>query len=221
MLEHLRGSGLAVQSDNAVTVYSLQRQGAGVALLHMTRAIFSMLEKLDIRVCARHIPGTQNVWTDALSRLDQPGDYELREDVFRHAIQTLQITPTVDLFAASHNHKCSTFWAWDSQLAQGAAGLDAFSLQSWKRLGLPYMFPPVQLLGKVLSRIRAESMSAVVVLPKWPSRPWWSLFRPLASLVVEMGNAKEVLRPGQAMTRSPKKKELPSGMFLMALLTPR
>jgi hypothetical protein len=216
----LRGQGLMIQSDNAVTVYNLQRQGAGLALLHMTREIFSLLEKLDIRLCVRHIPGDQNELTDALSRLEPTGDYELRQDVFDHAMRTLQVTPTADLFAASHNAKCRRFWAWKQHQARGASGINAFDLQSWKQEPLPYLFPPVQLLGEVLQRITDERMTAILVLPKWPSRPWWGLFRPLAKVVLELGNAKEVLRPGPAMTQSPKKKKLPPGMFLVALLSP-
>jgi hypothetical protein len=219
-LQSLRGSGLTIQSDNAVTVFNLQRQGAGIALLHATREIFSLLLKLDIRIVARHIPGSENVLTDALSRIEATGDYELRRDVYNHAVRTLQVSPTVDLFAASHNHKCQRFWAWKDQQARGAEGVDAFSLRSWSEQGLPYLFPPIQLLGEVLQRVTEERMQAVVVLPKWTSQPWWGLLRPLAQVVLELGNANEVLRPGPAMVHSQKKKELPPGLFLMALLAP-
>ena len=51
---------LTIQCDNLVTVYNLQRQGAGVALLDMTRKIFSILTKLDIRLHVQHIPGVEN-----------------------------------------------------------------------------------------------------------------------------------------------------------------
>jgi hypothetical protein len=208
------------QSDNAVTVFNLQRQGAGVALLHATNSIFSLLERLNFRICVRHIPGKDNEWTDALSRMEATGDYQLRPDVFHHAMCTLQVVSTVDLFAASHNAKCSRFWVWKDPHASGAVGQDAFSIPKWSNLGLPYIFPPVGLLGQVLQRINQESMSAILVLPRWPSQPWWSLFRPLAQTVIEIGKAKEVLIPGPLMTQSEKKKELPPGMWLVALLNP-
>jgi hypothetical protein len=228
ILRHLRGLGLTVESDNSVTVYNLQRQGAGVALLHMTRKIFSLLERLDLRVCARHIPGKENEWTDALSRLEASGDYQLRPDIFYHAICTLGIHPTVDLFAASHNRKCSRYWAWKDP-NPGAEGQDAFSIPQWSKLaqrteagveGLPYIFPPVGLLKQVLRRLTDERMAAILVLPKWPSQPWWNLFRPLAKVVIEAGSAKEVLIPGPLMTQSVKKKKLPLGMWLVALIHP-
>jgi hypothetical protein len=100
---------MTIRSDNAVTVYNLRRQGACVALLYPTRAIFSLLERLDLRVHACHIPGVENVLTDALSRLERTGDYELRMDVYKHATAVLQVCPTVDLFAAAYNAKCRAY----------------------------------------------------------------------------------------------------------------
>ena len=61
--------GLTIQCDNLVTVYNLQRQGAGLALLDATREIFSLLTELDIRLHVQHIPGVENVHVDALSRM--------------------------------------------------------------------------------------------------------------------------------------------------------
>jgi hypothetical protein len=49
-LRSARVNAITIRSDNAVTVLNLQRQGSGVALLHLTRAIFSLLEELDIRI---------------------------------------------------------------------------------------------------------------------------------------------------------------------------
>ena len=217
ILQQLRPGALTIRSDNAVTVYNLQRQGAGVALLGMTRAIFSLLQELDIRLHVMHIPGVENGLTDELSRIDSSGDYELRADVYDHATRILQVTPTVDLFAASHNRKCNRFVAWTAAAATGATALDAFALERWDE-GLPYIFPPVHLLDRVLQRIRDQEVRAVLVLPKWPAQPWWNVFRPMATAILEMGREKEVLLPGPAMRNSPTIKKLPPGTFLMALV---
>ena len=76
---------LTIQSDNTVTVYNIQRQGVGPALLTLMRAIFSLLLELDIRVSARHIPGVENSLTDALSRMEASGDYALRPELYKSA----------------------------------------------------------------------------------------------------------------------------------------
>jgi hypothetical protein len=218
-LQFFQIHGLTVRSDNSVTVYNLQRQGAGIALLHLTRAIFSLLEGLDIRLHVSHIPGVENGLTDALSRIDRVGDYALRLDVFDHAVRTLQLRPTIDLFASNENKKCQSFVALPGPGSLGAVAKDAFSLPSWK-LGVPYLFPPVQLISNVLQRVRQEKVTALVVLPKWQSQPWWGLFRPMATTILEIGNAKEILIPGQLMRSSRSENKCPPGLFLMALICP-
>jgi hypothetical protein len=82
---------LTIRSNNAVTVYNLQRQGAGTTLLALTHAFFSFLLEYDIRIHIRHIPGVENVLTDALSSLEKTGNYALRPDVFQHVIMTLEV----------------------------------------------------------------------------------------------------------------------------------
>jgi hypothetical protein len=211
---------MIIRSDNAVTVYNLRRQGAGVALLYPTRAIFSLLERLDLRVHACHSPGVENVLTDALSRLERTGDYELRMDVYQHATTVLQVCPTVDLFAAAHNAKCQAYVVRPQTRQEQAMAVDAFQLPTWNE-GLPYVFPPVQLIDRVLERLTREAVTAVVVVPKWSSQPWWSLLRQSAERILELGVEKEVLVPGPLMRASPTEKKLPPGLFLMALFCPK
>jgi hypothetical protein len=92
-------------------------------------------------------------------------------------------------------------------------------LDTWK-VGVPYIFPPVQLLDRVLERIQSEKVTCVIVVPQWTGQPWWTLFRAMAERILELGGSKDVLTPGRAMKASPSKKELPPGSFLMAVLRP-
>jgi hypothetical protein len=103
---------IAVRTDNSVTVYNLRRQRAPVGKLpQATRAIFSVLTKLDTRILMSHVPGADIVLTDALSRMDTAGDYELLPDVFRDGERALGSNPTIDLFASRYNHKLAPFAA--------------------------------------------------------------------------------------------------------------
>ena len=221
VLELAQIHAMTVRSDNTVTVFNLQRQGAGPALLHMTRAIFKLLQKLDIRLHVCHIPGILNDVADSFSRIEVTGDYSLNPEIYLTGIQTLQVQPTIDWFAHTLNHKCLRFAAMPNlshSLSESATMLNAFS-NPWN-LELGYLFPPVQLVDRVLQKIRFERASAVVVLPNWPSQPWWGLFRPMAKLTVELGRSDQILTPGPAMTSSSVKKKLPPGNLLMALLMP-
>jgi hypothetical protein len=219
-LNQERIHGLPIRSDNMVTLYNLQRQGAGLALLRLMCAICSVLLELDIRIQVEHIPGIENVAADAMSRIDSSGDYSLRRDVYDHATRILQVRPTIDLFADNKNNKCRRFVAWSRRNGEGAEAYDAFALQAWTTTGLPYISPPVQLLGRTLQRIVDEKLTCLIVLLKSPSQAWWNLLRQRIRRVVELGGANQVLVPGEVMKSSPTKKELPPGLFVMALLTP-
>jgi hypothetical protein len=208
-----------VNSDNAVTVYNLRRPSAGIPLLKLTCAIFSLLQSLDIRLYVMHIPGIENTLSDAFSRMDRTGDYALRPDVFWRAIRILQVNPTIDLFASNENYKLQPFVAFPGVMDKGASRLDAFSLGT-RKTGVPNIFPPVQLLDRVLERIQKGKVTCVIVVPQWTGQPWWTLFRSMAERVLELGSSKDVLIAGKAMKASPSKKELPPGSFLMAVLRP-
>jgi hypothetical protein len=220
VLQHFQIRGLTVQCDNLVTVYNLQRQGAGPALLRLTQKIFSILTAQDIRLHVCHIPGVQNVLSDALSRLEITGDYQLDPEVYRNSMAMLRFTPTIDLFAHCQNKKCQRFVALPGVRAAGATALDAFDIQDWSK-ELPYIFPPVQVIDRVLQRIALDKATAVVVVPKWTSQPWWGLLRPMTISVVELGDSSFVLLPGPRMRESESQKKLPPGVFLMALVSGR
>ena len=220
LLQTLRVNAMSIRSDNAVTVYNLQRQGAGIALLKMTRAIFSTLQSLDIRIRVSHIPGLENVTADALSRMDKTGDFALKPEVYQRAIGMMQLKPTIDLFAHARNAKCTRFVALPGPLGVGASYLDAFEMGTWRDLGLPYLFPPIALIGRVLQRVQEEGVEAVMVVPRWPSQPWWSLVRAMTWKNLELGKEKDVLVPGPLMSSGPTKKELPPGLYVMLWLNP-
>jgi ribonuclease HI len=99
-------NALALRSDNMVTVFNLQRQGASESLVYETRQIFSFLTKHDIRLSVTHVPGIENVTADALSRMDLVGDYSLRTDFYNRGISALGVNPTLDVFANVLNKKC-------------------------------------------------------------------------------------------------------------------
>jgi hypothetical protein len=182
----------------------------------LTREIFKILTTLDIRLHVAHIPGKKNVLVDSLSRMEITGDYALDMGVFWQAIQLLGVNAMVDLFAYRVNRKLERFVALDGTLAEGAIRTDAFSF-TWKG-ELVYAFPPIQLVGMVLQRIQEEDLTAVVVVPKWPSQWWWSVFCEQQEKTVELDRSEQVLHPGLAMTGSHVTLKLPPGWFSMALV---
>jgi hypothetical protein len=79
--------GLSERTDNMVNVFNMQRQGASQFLLYETRQIFSLLQRMDMRLLVTHTPGVENEVADALSRLDKVGDYSLKQEYFRRGVE--------------------------------------------------------------------------------------------------------------------------------------
>jgi hypothetical protein len=208
---------MTIQSDNMATVCNLARQSACLTLLKMTRAIFSLLTRADIRITAVHIPGITNTLADGLSRLDLAGDYELDQATYQRGITTLQVTPSIDCFATMYNRKCPRFFAPSmGKNAQGAIAIDAFS-QNWSTETLPYLHPPIATIPRVMQKILAEKIFAVLVVPFWPGHSWWSTIQPLILRSVDLGPTNQVLKRGPTM--DPKAHKLPQGRLLMCLIS--
>ena len=206
---------MLIRSDNMVTVYNLRRQGVSINLLNETRQIFSLLQKLDVRIVATHVPGIQNTLADALSRMDLVGDYQLKPDVYRRALNRLNLSPTIDVFANSSNNKCRRFLALPGPLAVGALALDALCY-SWTG-EVPYVFPPVQIIPRVLQKLRQEVRAAILVVPEWTSRPWWNLMQENATASIRLGRSEDVLKAGPSLAIENRK--LPPGFFLMVRMS--
>jgi hypothetical protein len=146
--------------------------------------------------------------------MDAAGDYELRMEVFEAAMQQLKVKPTIDLFVSSSNRKCQRFMALPGPGAQGSWGEDAL-LYSWAG-EMPYAFPPIPLIPRVLQKLRQERLTAVVVLPEWYSKAWWNMAAPNITKSVVLGLATDVLKAGPAM---PQDSKLPPGKLIMAIVS--
>lgn len=80
--------------------------------------------------------------------------------------------PKIDLFATRLNAKCSKYISWKRD--PGAFNVDAFTLD-WNKY-LFYAFPPFSLILKSLRKIANDNATGIMVVPYWPSQPWYPLF---------------------------------------------
>ena len=126
---------------------------------------------------AVHRPGVDNELADFLSRnRPDPGEWSLSS---RAAKMLFRIwgKPQIDLFATADNCKAPTWYS--RRLSPGSSAVDAFS-QGWKGWKI-YAFPPISQIQRVLIKIRDEGVEdAIVLVPHWPRRPWFSLLLTMA-----------------------------------------
>jgi hypothetical protein len=73
------------------------------------------------------------------------------------AIQLLDVTPSIDLFAFRPDPEAQT--------------INAFHI-SWVNMCF-YAFPPFYIINQELQKIAEEKATGIIVIPHWPTQSWW------------------------------------------------
>ena len=99
----------------------------------------------------------------------------LNQKIFTKIVSKFQFQPEVDLFASRLNAKLPVFVLYHPD--PEAMHINAFSIY-WQ--GRPfYAFPPFAVIGKVLHKIVLDVATGIIVVPNWPTQPWYSLLMKL------------------------------------------
>ena len=119
-----------------------------------------------------------NVEADQASRVFNDGsEWALSKEIFQSICRSVGMTPTVDMFASRLNTKLQMFVAW--QPDPDAWGVDAFTM-NWETI-VGFYFPPFNVVGKVLEKLEADNTMGIVVVPHWPTQPWFTKYVDMAS----------------------------------------
>ena len=167
---------ILVCSDNTTVVSYINKEGGmkSGSLCALLWRLLMWCNQRQIVLRARHIPGHLNVIADKLSRHGQviQTEWSLLQEVFDQICRRWH-KPEVDLFATKFNRKLPRFVSPVPDLL--AWKVDALSVP-WQDLDA-YVFPPVALLGKVVSKLMDQGFNRVILIaPGWPNMPWfWDL----------------------------------------------
>ena len=167
---------ILVCSDNTTVVSYINKEGGmkSGSLCALLWRLLMWCNQRQIVLRARHIPGHLNVIADKLSRHGQviQTEWSLLQEVFDQICRRWH-KPEVDLFATKFKHKLPRFVSPVPDLL--AWKVDALSVP-WRNLDA-YAFPPVALLGKVVSKLMDQGFHRVILIaPGWPNMPWfWDL----------------------------------------------
>ncbi|CAJ0939180.1 unnamed protein product [Ranitomeya imitator] len=151
----LRGLPVRIQTDNATAVAYVNHQGgtrSSLALAEVSKILLWAEATVPV-ISAVHIPGVDNWAADFLSREGlAAGEWSLHPEVF-HQICLRWGTPDVDLTASRINRKVPQFVSRSRDPL--AVGVDALAIP-WSQFELPYLFPPLPLLPKLLKKIKRK-----------------------------------------------------------------
>jgi len=195
---HLDGKHVRVMIDNTTAVSTLAHMGTSHSPFcnNLARIIWDWCLDHNIWLSTAHIPGKLNVLADKESRNTNMGtEWALNQSVYCDAIAKLGFKPNIDLFASRLNYKVKPFVAY--QPDPEAFAIDAFTL-SWESY-LFYAFPPFSLIALALQKIQEEEATGLILVPKWPTQPWWpTLMRMVIQNPLELPRIKElIVQPSQ------------------------
>ena len=95
-------------------------------------------------------------------------EWQLNPKIFQNWIQK-RGKPEIGLFASRLNHQTKPYIAW--QPDPEALAVDAFTV-NWGKW-LTYIFPPLSLIQRFLTKIEADQAEGILIVPQWPTAVWF------------------------------------------------
>ena len=155
--------------------------GSRKPILHEeAMAILSICLHQQIRLEPEWIPREENEFADYLSRIGDVDDWMLNPEVFQE-LDTRWGPHTIDRFADGYNCQLdrfnSRYWS------PGTEAVDTFTCD-WGGEN-NWWCPPLYLIPRLIRHAEVTKAQGTLVIPQWPSAPFWPLLFPSESRPAE------------------------------------
>ena len=146
------------------------------------------------------MPREQNKEADALTRVFDKDDWKLNPRLFQMA-QDLWGPHDIDRFAGQNNNLLPVFNSL--RHCPGSAGVNALNQTNWGNRN-NWCNPPFPLIPDLLAVLKEQVAEATVVVPIWPSRPWWPSLLARGDLFAPfVVGCKQLSQRGYVLARPP------------------
>ena len=202
-----------IRSDNMTAVACINKCGSvKEALLDVSIAIFEWAEARGIYLSAAHIKGIHNTEADLLSRTGNiDTEWSLSPSIFNSLVSVFGV-PQVDMFASRINFKLSSYFSWRPD--PSSLVTDAFTV-SWHDF-YGYAFPPFRILGQVLRKIVKDRATVLLVMPLWPTKPWFPVALSLLIAPPRLISRGSLYLPQDLQRQHPLDRSLVLGAMLLS-----
>lgn len=194
------GASIKLFTDNMTTMFCLRNQGSNrsPALQGIMEDVFAIKQVKRLSVSPHYLPGILNIAADSLSR-NVTGEAEMRiapQDFLR--VIAWRGPLQVDGMATPWDRVLKTFVSAIPH--PSATHLDFFhtDLAQWTQV---YVFPPVNALPQVISRLKETQTHGVIVAPWWPTRPWFASLLQMSSEQLPLPSTPAVLPDHNPQTK--------------------
>ena len=197
LLKDVKDVNIRLNIDNTATVSIIKHMGTSHNddLNDIAKLIWLWAKQKQIWLYPVYIPSEDNPADEPSRNIYLDAEWKLDPEVFRLILRKLNFKPEVDLFATRLNTQLDKYVSYHPD--PGAYLTDAFSF-SWHHIKF-YSFPPFSCISRCLQKIVADQAKGIIVVPKWPTQPFYSLlFRLLVTdPVVIPPRMSNLLMPGQ------------------------
>jgi hypothetical protein len=136
--------------------------------------LIDLIHKWRITPHFQWIPRDYNQLADFWSKFLDVGDWTLSNEWF--SILEKHWGPhTIDRMASPNNTRLPRFFS--RFYCPEAEGLDCFSIPDWSNEN-NFVNPDFNLVNRVLLHMRACRSEGTIIVPDWPSQPWWPILFP-------------------------------------------
>ena len=160
-------------SDNQNVVRIIETGSGNPKLQREALGIHEIAMKNQVRIEPEWVPQEQNQQADFLSRIEDRDDWSIHPAVFQQ-LELLWGSHTVDRFANYLNTQLprfnSRFWNPGSEV------VDAFTC-NWVGEN-NWLCPPPYLVPRVIRHTVQTGAKGTLVVPRWPSAPFWPMLFP-------------------------------------------
>ena len=177
---YFQNKHVKISSDSQVGVQIINKMGTTKSSIcnDIVKNIWLFCVKNKIWITAAHIPGAENVIADYQSRKSyKDAEWMLNPEIFQKAIKHLKFKPDLDCFVSTLNTHLPKYISYKPD--PYAYLIDAFSIH-WGFYKC-YLFPRFSLIGCTLQKIFMDQAEVILVVPKWPTQPWYNTFQGMLS----------------------------------------
>jgi hypothetical protein len=167
----IQGRFVQVRVDNQPLLHMIPGGSMRPAYQRIALKIYWLIESLDARLLLEWVPREENKEADAVTRWFDRDDWQLNPRFFQLA-DRMWGPHSIDRFAGHNNHLLPVFNSL--HFCPGTAGVNALAQSDWGQHN-NWCNPPFGLIPTLVAVLRKFKASATVVVPYWPSRPWWPL----------------------------------------------
>ena len=173
-----------IMCDNTTAISYINNMGGiqSSGCDSLSRDIWLYCHTRGLWISAAFIPGKDNKVADEKSRNINLGtEWMLNTNIFKNIVKRLYC-PEIDLFASRINKQLDKYVSWHPD--PDAIAIDAFTIK-WDTSSY-FIFPPFSVINKVISKIRHENATGILVVPDWPSQSWYPRAMSLGKVVMKI-----------------------------------